>query len=474
VRRLRVVRIPDQTTSIPPAVAPVEELPAGALRLPDGVPSARATRTVVLPILLVGCLGALALPAAGAVPYAARAETSAPQAAAAMLLLQAAGVEDATWLDDGAPKRAFVKMTAPTGPPPTNPGGAGADGSAPGTPADPAAVEADAVNALSGGAGVADGATGIPVSMLAAYRKAEANLAAGKPSCHLPWWLLAGIGRIESGHAYGGRVDANGNTRGRIVGIALDGSTPGTAVIPDSDGGSWDGDSTWDRAVGPMQFLPGSWRYWGKDGNGDGVANPNNVFDAATGAGYLLCSAGDLSSPATMARAVLAYNHSAAYVNAVLTWAAAYRDGVTPAADAAGTVPAEPARQPVSPPPAPSSAPAAAATTTTQPAATSTSTAPPASSSSTTTSPTSTTGTTSTTTRPPTSTTSSTSTTTPPPTSTTTTTPPTSTATSTTTNPTTSPTTSTTTTSTTSGTTSDSATTTTTPAPSDATTSSSP
>jgi membrane-bound lytic murein transglycosylase B len=465
VRRLRVVRIPDRTTSIPLAVAPVEELPPGALRVPDGVPSLRATRTFVLPTLLVGCLGALALPAAVAVPYAARPETPAPQAAAAMLLLQGAGVEAAS-LDDGAPKREFVTRTAPTGPPPTNLGGA--DGGAPGSaPVDTAAVEADAANALSGGAGVADGATGIPVSMLAAYRKAEANLAAAKPSCHLPWWLLAGIGRIESSHAYGGRVDANGNTRGRIVGIALDGSTPGNAVIPDSDGGTWDGDATWDRAVGPMQFLPGSWRYWGKDGNGDGVANPNNVFDAATGAGYLLCSAGDLSNPATMARAVLAYNHSSAYVNAVLTWGAAYRDGVQPDPDATGTVPAEPARQPASPPPAPTSVAPAAATTQSQPAATSSSTAPRSTSSSTTTSPTSTTttSTTSTTTTPPTSTTTST-----PPPSTTTTTPSPTTTTSTT-SP-TSTTSSTTTSSTTSGTTSDSAATTTTPAPAGATTSS--
>jgi membrane-bound lytic murein transglycosylase B len=470
--------------SIQPAVAQVQALPAGALRVPDGVPSSRATRTVVLPTLLVGCLGALALPAAVAVPYAARPETPAPQAAAAMVLPQGTGGEAAVWLDDGAPKRAFVKRTAPTGPPPTNPGGAGADGSAPGAPPDPAAVEADAANALSGGAGVADGATGIPVSMLAAYRKAEANLAAGKPSCHLPWWLLAGIGRIESGHAYGGRVDANGNTRGRIVGIALDGSTPGTAVIPDSDGGSWDGDTTWDRAVGPMQFLPGSWRYWGKDGNGDGVANPNNVFDAATGAGYLLCSAGDLSSPATMARAVLTYNHSAAYVNAVLTWAAAYRDGVQPDPDATGTVPAEPASQAAAPPPVPTSASAAAATTTsstttsptstttsptstaTSPTSTATSTSSPTSTttSTSTSSPTSSTTTSTTTTSPTSSTTTSTTTTSP--TSSTTTTSPTSSTTSTSTSP-----TSTTTSTTTSGTTSDSATTTS--PTSDATTSSS-
>ncbi len=181
-----------------------------------------------------------------------------------------------------------------------------------------AAVEAQAQVALSGAPGATDGATGIPVTVLAAYRRAEANLAAAKPSCHLPWWLVAGVGRVETGHAFGGRVDANGNTRGRIMGPLLDGSMPGTAVIRDTDGGKWDGDATFDRGIGPMGFLPGSWTEWGKDGNGDKVADPNNVFDAATAAGYVLCSVGDLSDPATMAKAVLRYNQSASYVKLVL------------------------------------------------------------------------------------------------------------------------------------------------------------
>ena len=248
-------------------------------------------------------------------------------------------------------------------------------------PVDEAAVEAQAQSALAGAPGVTDGATGIPVTVLAAYRKAEANLAAAKPSCHLPWWLVAGVGRIETGHAFGGRVDANGNTRGRIMGPLLDGSMPGTAVIRDTDGGKWDGDATFDRGIGPMGFLPGSWTEWGKDGNGDGVADPNNVFDAATAAGYVLCSVGDLSNPATMAKALLRYNHSASYVNIVLTWAAAYRDGVTPTADSTGSVPA-PAKPSATPPPAstppPSSpTPPPASTPPPPPPSTTTTTRPP-------------------------------------------------------------------------------------------------
>lgn len=201
---------------------------------------------------------------------------------------------------------------------------------------------------------VSAGQSGIPVTVLAAYRQAEANLAASMPACHLPWWVLAGIGRIESGHAGGGRVDETGTTRGLILGPRLDGSLAGSAVIRDSDGGALDGDPAYDRAVGPMQFLPGTWKAYARDGNGDGVANPHNVFDAATTAGVYLCrNGGDLSVPANLARAILAYNHSDSYLQSVLSWGMAYRDGVTPAADGTGAIPATPVRQPETPAPAP-------------------------------------------------------------------------------------------------------------------------
>ena len=220
-----------------------------------------------------------------------------------------------------------------------------------GTLVDTSLAGAQAAAALAspsgaGGAGVAGpagaiGTTGIPVTVLEAYHRAEQNIAASDPSCRLPWWVLAGIGRIESGHASGGRVDANGTTRGKILGIRLDGSTPGTAVIRDTDGGALDGDPVYDRAVGPMQFLPGTWRSWGRDGNGDGVADPNNVFDAATAAGAYLCAGGrDLSVGSSLAAAILSYNYSSSYLSSVLTWGMAYRDGATPGIDRAGTVPA--------------------------------------------------------------------------------------------------------------------------------------
>lgn len=51
---------------------------------------------------------------------------------------------------------------------------------------------------------------GIPASILAAYKQAEQTVATTDPTCRLPWQLLAAIGKVESGQARGGRVDANG------------------------------------------------------------------------------------------------------------------------------------------------------------------------------------------------------------------------------------------------------------------------
>jgi hypothetical protein len=182
--------------------------------------------------------------------------------------------------------------------------------------------------------------TGIPSTVLAAYRAAEAALAASDPSCRLPWNLVAGIGRVESGHASGGRVDGVGTTNGRILGPRLDGTTVGTATIRDTDGGTLDGDAAFDRAVGPMQFIPGTWTSFAKDGNKDGVASPHNVFDAAVAAGTYLCAGGgDLSQPAAQRAALLRYNRSDAYGALVLRWAAAYGAGVAVLPDGTGTVP---------------------------------------------------------------------------------------------------------------------------------------
>ncbi|MEU2128150.1 lytic murein transglycosylase [Streptomyces sp. NPDC018352] len=182
---------------------------------------------------------------------------------------------------------------------------------------------------------------GIPATVLAAYRKAESALGKTDPGCRLPWQLLAAIGKVESGQAGGGRVDAQGTTLTPILGPVLNGA--GFASIPDTDGGAYDGDRKYDRAVGPMQFIPSTWAHWGQDGNGDGRRDPNNIYDAALAAGHYLCAGPrDLSVKADLDRAILSYNHSDTYLRTVLSWLEFYRKGIHPVADGKGTVPKSP------------------------------------------------------------------------------------------------------------------------------------
>ncbi|HEV7975084.1 lytic transglycosylase domain-containing protein [Amycolatopsis sp.] len=177
------------------------------------------------------------------------------------------------------------------------------------------------------------GPLGIPVTALAAYKNAADILAGEQPGCHIDWALIASIGRIESNHARGGYVDAAGNTLEPILGPVLNGAGP-FAAIPDTDHGRYDGDTVWDRAVGPTQFIPGTWNGYASDGNGDGESNPNNIFDAALGTGRYLCSGGlDVTSPDQLRTAIFRYNHSDTYVNTVILWAEAYRSGVLPTPD---------------------------------------------------------------------------------------------------------------------------------------------
>ncbi|MEO7262458.1 MAG: hypothetical protein ABI047_14570 [Jatrophihabitantaceae bacterium] len=194
--------------------------------------------------------------------------------------------------------------------------------------ASPLSVQAVAVGPV-GPAG-AVGALGIPVMVLRAYHLAADRLKVEQPSCKLPWWLLAGIGRTESGHAESGRLITDGTTRGRILGPRLNGGIVGDAIITDTDHGKHDGDTVYDRAVGPMQFIPTTWAHWGADGNADAKSDPNNIFDATLAAGRYLCADGrDLATAAGLRAAVLSYNHSAPYLATVLAWGAAYRDGVS-------------------------------------------------------------------------------------------------------------------------------------------------
>ena len=175
-------------------------------------------------------------------------------------------------------------------------------------------------------------ANGIPNVALNAYRVAAARMDRTAP-CGIDWSLLAGIGRVESNHGrFGGAtLGSDGTSTPRIIGPALNGSQ--FAFIRDTDHGQWDGDTVTDRAVGPMQFIPATWRAYGADGDGNGVADPFNINDAALAAAHYLCVAGgNLSTDAGQRQAVMAYNHSDAYVNQVLGLAHAYAAGI-PVAD---------------------------------------------------------------------------------------------------------------------------------------------
>jgi membrane-bound lytic murein transglycosylase B len=163
---------------------------------------------------------------------------------------------------------------------------------------------------------------------LAAYRNAEQQMATSNPDCGISWDLLAGIGRIESGHANGGATDARGTAVRPIYGPELNGTLPGNEVIVQSGAG---GRVSYARAMGPMQFLPGTWARYASDGDGDGVADPQNLYDSTLAAGRYLCSGGlNLRDQSQVMAAILRYNNSIPYARNVLGWAAAYATGVTP------------------------------------------------------------------------------------------------------------------------------------------------
>lgn len=171
-------------------------------------------------------------------------------------------------------------------------------------------------------------ADGIPSTALTAYQAAAVREAKRTPGCGLTWPLLAGIGRVESDHGRfaGAVLHSDGLSTPRVIGIPLNGN--GTALILDTDNGVLDGDTVYDRAVGPMQFIPSTWAGWGVDANGDGRNDPFNIFDAAAAAGDYLCAAGrDLTTTHGQVQAILSYNWSWDYVSMVMSLEKVYASG---------------------------------------------------------------------------------------------------------------------------------------------------
>lgn len=160
--------------------------------------------------------------------------------------------------------------------------------------------------------------TAIPERALRAYAGAAIVAAEESPECGLGWNTLAGIGLVESEHGtiHGSHIDEDGVARPGIIGIPLTGES--SLAIRDSDDGLLDGDSEWDRAVGPMQFIPTTWDEWGADGDGDGIRDPQNIDDSALAAARYLCFAGgDLTEAENWIAAIHAYNPSVEYNNRV-------------------------------------------------------------------------------------------------------------------------------------------------------------
>ena len=163
--------------------------------------------------------------------------------------------------------------------------------------------------------------SGIPAPAVRAYGNATLRLAAADPGCHLAWTTLAGIGWVESEQGtIGGRtLQGNGRPSRPITGVPLNGSGD-VARVPNGSGG-------YQRALGPLQFIPSTWRQWASDADGDGHADPQDIDDAAYAAARYLCASGDdLATGPGWSAAIYSYNHSDAYVRDVYAAAQTYAD----------------------------------------------------------------------------------------------------------------------------------------------------
>lgn len=127
----------------------------------------------------------------------------------------------------------------------------------------------------------------IPGPMLALYQQAVAVRCPG-----LPWPVLAAVGKVETDHA-------------RFVAVSSAG------------------------ALGPMQFMPPTWRAYGLDADGDGIAEVMDPVDAVHSAASYLCHNGG-GNPLLLRKAIWHYNHAEWYVDLVLRHAARYAEAAGP------------------------------------------------------------------------------------------------------------------------------------------------
>ncbi len=181
-------------------------------------------------------------------------------------------------------------------------------------------------DALAGWAQQVGTRVGIPVVAVQAYGYAELVLNRTTPACRLSWTTLAAIAKVESAHgsANGAVLGADGQALPAIVGLPLDGKG-GRQLIADTDGGAMDSDRTFDRAMGPLQFIPTTWRENAVDADNNGVTDPNDIDDASLAAGNYLCRNGrDMTKPEDWWEAILSYNDVRPYAQKVFAEANAY------------------------------------------------------------------------------------------------------------------------------------------------------
>lgn len=173
------------------------------------------------------------------------------------------------------------------------------------------------------------GALGIPVTALEAYGYAARVAEVVNPNCRMPWTTLAAIGQIESHHGTyrSSTLAPNGDVDPPIRGVRLDGSDGTLRIVESDDPGVADDDGVV-RAMGPMQFIPETWRLYAVDANNDDVISPDNIDDAAlSAAGYLCWRGKNLATARGWITALHAYNDSNQYARAVRDWATAYAAG---------------------------------------------------------------------------------------------------------------------------------------------------